>query len=72
MYAVHINEHTQKWIGRKFNEGVVPELEGDSYFTRAYYLVKDDGPNEIVSVHDFNRGIRWECTKVLTRPRRNH
>ena len=71
MYAVHINEHTQKWIGRTLNEGVVPELEGDSYYTRAYYLVKDDGPNEIVSFDDFWNGLRLECTKVLTRPTRN-
>jgi len=70
MKAIHINEHTLNYIAKTHNDGVVPELEGDSYYTRSYYLVKDDGPNEIVSAKEFISVMAAGPIFIETRPPR--
>lgn len=69
-YAIHINEYTQKFIAKMFNDGVLPEIEGGSYYERSYYLVHEDLPNDIVSVADFQKNWRDVVDKIITRPPR--
>lgn len=50
MYVMRITEDTAEFIGKHFNDGVVPD-RGDN--TNFFLIGDDDTPNKIVSMDEF-------------------
>ena len=54
MYGIHINPHTQNYIAKTFNNGIVPQIEETS---TVYLVTDDDHPNQIVLTEEFYREL---------------
>lgn len=50
MYAMRITEHTAEFIGKYFNNGVVPKVDAGMTF---FLIRDDDDPHNVVSLDTF-------------------